>query len=72
MIRDFTYVADIVESIYLLIKKPPKKDISFDKLNPDPSKVGLHLKFLILATQILFILWIMFCFGKCIRYKGNN
>jgi len=38
MIRDFTYIADIVESIYLLIKKPPKKDISFDKSNPDPSK----------------------------------
>ncbi len=38
MLRDFTYVDDIVESINLLIKKPPKKDISFDKSNPDPSK----------------------------------
>jgi len=38
MLRDFTYIDDIVESIYLLIKKPVNKDIDFDKLNPDPSK----------------------------------
>ncbi len=38
MLRDFTYIDDIVESIYLLIKKPVRKDSNFDKFNPDPSK----------------------------------
>ena len=38
MLRDFTYIDDIVESIYLLIKKPFDNDRGFDKLNPDPSK----------------------------------
>ena len=38
MLRDFTYIDDIVESIYLLIKKTVKKDSDFDKFNPDPSK----------------------------------
>ena len=38
MLRDFTYIDDIVESIYLLIKKPVSKNSDFDKFNPDPSK----------------------------------
>ncbi len=38
MLRDFTFIDDIVESIYLLIKKPFRKDSNFDKFNPDPSK----------------------------------
>ncbi len=38
MIRDFTYIDDIIESLVRVIKKPPKKDISFDKNKPDPSK----------------------------------
>ncbi|MDC3170809.1 GDP-mannose 4,6-dehydratase [Prochlorococcus sp. AH-716-E13] len=38
MLRDFTYIDDIVQSICLLIKKPAKKNINFDKLKLDPSK----------------------------------
>ena len=38
MLRDFTYIDDIVESIYLLIKKPFNYDKEFDKFNPNPSK----------------------------------
>ena len=38
MLRDFTYIDDIVESIYLLIKKPTNDVSDFDKFNPDPSK----------------------------------
>ncbi len=38
MIRDFTYIDDITESLIRVIKKPPKKDSSFDKNEPDPSK----------------------------------
>ena len=38
MLRDFTYIDDIVESIYLLIKKQINNDNDFDKFNPDPSK----------------------------------
>ena len=39
MIRDFTYIDDIVNSILKLIKKPPlSKDVSYiDNLNPDNS-----------------------------------
>ena len=37
MIRDFTYIDDIVQSIYLLINKIPKQNIKFDKENPNPS-----------------------------------
>ena len=36
MIRDFTYVDDIIESIYRLLKKPPEKSEKFDSDNPDP------------------------------------
>ncbi len=38
MIRDFTYIDDIIESLIRVIKKPPKKDSSFDKNKADPSK----------------------------------
>ncbi len=38
MERDFTYIDDIVQSIYLLITKPPKENNNFDKLQPNPSK----------------------------------
>ena len=38
MIRDFTYIDDIVESIIRLIQKPPKKDNSFDYKSLLPNK----------------------------------
>ena len=37
MIRDFTYIDDIIESLIRLINKPATKDINFDKINPNPS-----------------------------------
>ncbi len=37
MIRDFTYIDDIVESIMRLLKKPPIQDKSFDTSNPKPN-----------------------------------
>ena len=39
MIRDFTYIDDIVESIFRLIKKPPKRNnsLSRDLINPSNS-----------------------------------
>ena len=39
MIRDFTYIDDIVESIFRLIKKPPKRNnsLSSDLINPSNS-----------------------------------
>ena len=36
MVRDFTYIDDIVEGIILVIKKIPKSDKNFNKLNPNP------------------------------------
>ena len=38
MLRDFTYIDDVVESIYRLISKPAKKINDFDKSISDPSK----------------------------------
>ena len=37
MLRDFTYIDDIVEGIYNLTKKIPTKNNSWDPKNPDPS-----------------------------------
>ena len=38
MIRDFTYVDDIVESLIRLINKPITKDQVFDYIKPDPGE----------------------------------
>ena len=37
MVRDFTYVDDITESILRLIPKPPEKNDDWDAIDPDPS-----------------------------------
>lgn len=37
MVRDFTYVDDITESIFRLIPKPPLQNDFWDAKNPDPS-----------------------------------
>jgi len=37
MSRDFTYIDDVIESIYLLLNKPPKVNKSFDYQNPLPN-----------------------------------
>lgn len=37
MKRDFTYVDDVVKVITLLIDKPPKPDIAWNSLNPNPA-----------------------------------
>ena len=38
MIRDFTYIDDIIECMIRLMSKSPNPDSSFDKMNPNPSK----------------------------------
>jgi UDP-glucuronate 4-epimerase len=37
MVRDFTYVDDIIESLVRLLEKPAAPDPSFDMANPDPA-----------------------------------
>jgi UDP-glucuronate 4-epimerase len=37
MVRDFTYIDDIVEGIFRIVQKPPQADKSFDPGHPDPS-----------------------------------
>ena len=37
MVRDFTYIDDIVESIIRLLDKTPCKGLDFDEMNPNPS-----------------------------------
>ena len=51
MIRDFTFIDDISESLFRIIKKPATPDKYFDTNNPNPLKVGLRIEFLILAIQ---------------------
>lgn len=36
MVRDFTYIDDIVESLVRLLEKPAAQDPAFDSANPDP------------------------------------
>lgn len=38
LIRDFTYVDDVVEAVYQLISHIPESDNLWDSQNPDPSK----------------------------------
>ncbi len=37
MIRDFTYIDDVITAIIRLLNKPATKDINFDTSNPNPS-----------------------------------
>ena len=37
MVRDFTYIDDIIESLVRLLDKPAAPDPSFDAANPDPA-----------------------------------
>ena len=37
MIRDFTYIDDIVESLVRVVNKPPNNNNEFDKKDPNPS-----------------------------------
>ncbi len=38
MIRDFTYIDDIIECIFKLLEKIPSPDDSFNKLDPNPAR----------------------------------
>jgi UDP-glucuronate 4-epimerase len=38
MIRDFTYIDDIVEGVVRVLDRPPAADPSFDFVNPDPAR----------------------------------
>ena len=40
MVRDFTYIDDIVEGIVRCIDKPAESNLQFDSANPDPSSSG--------------------------------
>jgi len=44
MIRDFTYVDDIVESLIRVLNKPPLEDPLFDKKNPNPGSSWVPYK----------------------------
>ena len=46
MIRDFTFIDDVIESILILIFKIPKRDIEFDSNLPNPSKSWARYKIL--------------------------
>ena len=37
MVRDFTYIGDIVESLLRVLDKPAEPDLAFDPSHPDPA-----------------------------------
>ena len=37
MVRDFTYIDDVIESVFRVIKKPAKENLEFDAYNPNPA-----------------------------------
>ena len=37
MVRDFTFIDDIVEGVIRVLDKPARPDVKFDALNPDPA-----------------------------------
>ena len=51
MKRDFTYIDDVIESIFCLINKSPIKESKLQKKFTLQPLVGLLIEFLILATQ---------------------
>ena len=53
MIRDFTYIDDIIDSVYRLISKPALPDSSFDRSMLIPHQAGLPTECLILVIPIL-------------------
>ncbi len=44
MIRDFTYIDDIVESLFRVLNKPPSFDPLFDKKDPNPGSSWVPYK----------------------------
>ena len=51
MIRDFTYVDDIAESLLRIIYKPASPDITFDTDDPNPSTSWSHQVIISVLTQ---------------------
>ena len=45
MLRDFTYIDDVIETIFKLIK-PATIDIKFDKKSPNSQLVGAQIEFI--------------------------
>ena len=37
MVRDFTFIDDIVEGVIRVLDKPATRDVNFDALHPDPA-----------------------------------
>ena len=62
MKRDFTFIDDIVESIYRCCLKPSTKDTMFDSSNPDPSSsFAPHRIFNVgLERQLIWIILLHF------------
>lgn len=44
MVRDFTYVTDIVEGVVRVIDNPPSANLNWDAINPDPSSSSAPYK----------------------------
>jgi UDP-glucuronate 4-epimerase len=69
MLRDFTYVDDIVESISRLVAKRPAADPSFDTSKPDPSRSSAPYRIYNIGNNspvklLDFIYEIEACLGK--------
>lgn len=71
MQRDFTYIDDIVQSIQILIDKPPQPDDKFDQNNPNPgTSISPFKVYNIGNDQPVRLLEFMAHLEKCLNKKA--
>ena len=71
MIRDFTYISDIVQSIVKITNKIPTKNNQFDHLNPNPAKSWApHLIFNIGNSKPIQLMKYIFAIEKILGKKA--
>ena len=72
MMRDFTYISDVVESVKRLIYKPAIPSLDFDKESPDPSKSWApHRIFNIGNSKPTFLMDYIAAIEKCLNKKAK-
>ena len=73
MIRDFTYIDDIIESILRVLNKPPEADKYFNCKNPDPSKSWApHRVFNIGNSNPIPLMDFIVAIEDCLKVKAKK
>ena len=73
MVRDFTYIDDIIESVVRVLNKPPYPENTFDCNNPDPSKSWApHRIFNIGNSNPIQLMDFIVAIENCLEIKANK